>query len=199
MGTSFAVEALAQVVYKQLKPICLGPSKSLQMIRLLFLFATLLAALYAKSFTMPTRSSGSLRAKMISKGQYQQYLKNQRTRRLQIFKGSQPFIDYADDFYLGEVQIGTPAQNMTLVLDTGSSNLWVIDDACQSAACNGNTESGYIKHKFETSESKTFKKESRSFSMSYGSGSCNGYLATDAVSFAGMMIFSWHMMNLQDI
>ncbi|RCN32743.1 eukaryotic aspartyl protease, partial [Ancylostoma caninum] len=157
--------------------------------KLILLLAALVAVLYAKSFQMNARSVGSLRARLIASGKYRQYLNQQRMRRIQILrKGSQPFLDYTDDFYVGMVNVGTPGQNVTLVLDTGSSNLWVIDDACQSEACNGFPQSGYPKHKFNTNASETFTKEERSFSLFYGSGSCNGYLATDAVSFAGLTI-----------
>ncbi|PIO53926.1 hypothetical protein TELCIR_24721, partial [Teladorsagia circumcincta] len=78
-------------------------------------------------------------------------------------------------------------QITTLVLDTGSSNLWVIDAACTTDACNGQPTSGYTKHKFDTTKSSTFTKETRTFSIQYGSGSCNGYLGIDVVSFAGML------------
>ncbi|KAL6743828.1 hypothetical protein Aduo_016823 [Ancylostoma duodenale] len=157
--------------------------------KLILLLAALVAVLYAKSFQMNARSVGSLRARLIASGKYRQYLNQQRMRRIQILrKGSQPFLDYTDDFYVGMVNVGTPGQNVTLVLDTGSSNLWVIDNACDSEACNGFPQSGYPKHKFNTKASKTFTKEEKSFSLFYGSGSCNGYLATDAVSFAGLTI-----------
>ncbi|RCN33183.1 eukaryotic aspartyl protease [Ancylostoma caninum] len=155
----------------------------------ILVLAALVAVLYAKSFTMETRSSGSLRAKLIAANLYQKYLEEQHLRRAQILaSGSQPFIDYADDFYLGNVTVGTPPQTTTLVLDTGSSNLWVIDAACNTADCNGEPNSGYTKHKFDTTKSSTFQKETRTFSIQYGSGSCNGYLGKDTVSFAGLTI-----------
>ncbi|VDM80412.1 unnamed protein product, partial [Strongylus vulgaris] len=37
-------------------------------------------------------------------------------------------------------------------------------------------------------KSSTFKKETRTFSIQYGSGSCNGYLGTDTVAFGGLTI-----------
>ncbi|KAK6759111.1 hypothetical protein RB195_016371 [Necator americanus] len=155
----------------------------------ILVLAALVAVLYAKSFTMETRSSGSLRARLIAANLYQKFLEEEHLRRSQVLaSGSQPFIDYADDFYLGNVTLGTPPQTTTLVLDTGSSNLWVIDAACKTAACNGEPNSGYTKHKFDTTKSTTFTKESRTFSIQYGSGSCNGYLGTDTVSFAGLTI-----------
>ncbi|ETN77166.1 hypothetical protein RB195_015627 [Necator americanus] len=157
--------------------------------RTLVVLAALVAVLYAKTFTMETRSSGSLRARLIAANLYQKFLEDEHLRRAQILaSGSQPFIDYADDFYLGNVTLGTPPQTTTLVLDTGSSNLWVIDAACKTAACNGEPNSGYTKHKFDTTKSSTFTKETRTFSIQYGSGSCNGYLGTDTISFGGLTI-----------
>ncbi|GMR54979.1 hypothetical protein PMAYCL1PPCAC_25174 [Pristionchus mayeri] len=118
---------------------------------------------------------------------------------------SQPFIDYYDDFYLGDIGLGTPYQNFTIVLDTGSSNLWVIDAACTTQACKGYANSGYAKHQFRTesvislslsplefitlssSASSTFVKTSQPFVIFYGSGSCRGYIATDVLNLAGLV------------
>uniref|UniRef100_A0A7I4YZG6 Peptidase A1 domain-containing protein n=1 Tax=Haemonchus contortus TaxID=6289 RepID=A0A7I4YZG6_HAECO len=150
---------------------------------------TLVAVLYAKSFTMEIHNTGSLRARLIAADLYQKFLEEQHLLRAQILaSGSQPFIDYADDFYTGNVSVGTPPQTTTLLLDTGSSNLWVIDAACKTDACNGQPISGYIKHKFNTKKSSTFAKETRKFSIEYGHGSCSGYLGIDVVSFAGLSI-----------
>ncbi|KHJ81959.1 hypothetical protein OESDEN_18351, partial [Oesophagostomum dentatum] len=137
----------------------------------ILVLAALVAVLYAKTYRMETRSTGSLRARLIAANLYQKFLEEEHLRRAQILaSGSQPFIDYADDFYLGNVTLGTPPQNTQLVLDTGSSNLWVIDAACKTNACNGEKGSGYTKHKFDTTKSSTFTKETRTFSIQYGSG-----------------------------
>lgn len=79
-------------------------------------------------------------------------------------KDSQPFIDFFDDLYLGNITIGTPrkprrplwkvmsrflAQTFMVVLDTGSSDLWVIDKSCTSAACAGYPSSGHRKQHFD--------------------------------------------------
>jgi len=144
--------------------------------------------LYAKTFQMQTKSAGSIRAKLIKEGRYQAYLEEMHLARTQVLAtGSQPFIDYYDDFYLGNITIGTPPQTMTIVLDTGSSNLWVIDAACKSVACNGEPGSPK-KDKFDTTKSSTFTKETRTFSIQYGSGSCSGYLGTDTLTFGGLTV-----------
>ncbi|CAI5450849.1 unnamed protein product [Caenorhabditis angaria] len=134
------------------------------------------------SFSIPTKSAGSLRNRLINSGKYQEYLAKHHEKRIQLNTGNQPFLDWADDFYLGNISIGTPPQTVTVVLDTGSSNLWVIDSMCNTDACNGIT---YPKHKFNTAASSSFSKENKKFSISYGSGSCSGYLAKDTLIIGG--------------
>ncbi|CAD6196128.1 unnamed protein product [Caenorhabditis auriculariae] len=148
----------------------------------------LVAVLSAEVFKMETSNAGSLRAKLIRSGQYHQFLQDQHLRRSQLNTGSQPFIDYYDDFYLGNITVGTPPQTVTIVLDTGSSNLWVIDAACTSQACNGYPNSGYTKHKFDTTKSSTFQTETKKFSIQYGSGSCSGHLGKDTITFGGLTV-----------
>jgi hypothetical protein len=155
------------------------------------LLLALVAVLYAKVFKIETYNAGSNRARLIKKGLYQDYLQKTdqlRSRHEILATGSQPFIDYSDDFYLGNITLGTPPQQVTVVLDTGSSNLWVIDAACKTPACNGYPQSGYTKHKFDTTASSTFVKEDTKFSIQYGSGSCSGYQGKDTITFGGLTV-----------
>lgn len=64
--------------------------------------------------------------------------------------------------WTGEVDIGTPAQKFTIDFDTGSSDLWVPSSSCKS--CDG-------QHSYNPSKSSKSKKQSGSFTISYGDGS----------------------------
>ncbi|CAO4382529.1 unnamed protein product [Caenorhabditis nigoni] len=157
--------------------------------RFLIILAAVIGSISTASFSIPTKSVASLREKLIRSGKYPDFLAQQNLARVsQASTGSQPFIDYFDDFYLGNITVGTPAQTVTIVLDTGSSNLWVIDAACTSEACNGDPRSGFTKHKFDPKKSSTFVSETRKFSISYGSGSCSGHLGKDTITMGGLSI-----------
>jgi len=129
------------------------------------------------------KSAPSLRAKLIKEGKWAKVLEGLRNKA----SGTQPLIDYYDDFYLSNVTSGTPPQQFQIVPDTGSSNYWVISSQCNSQACQGYPNSGWKKNRFDSSKSSTYSSQPGTpFSIQYGSGSCNGNLGTDVLAFAGL-------------
>ncbi|KAF7301321.1 Acid protease [Mycena indigotica] len=93
-------------------------------------------------------------------------------------------IDGADTSYVITVQIGTPARDFNLILDSGSGDLWVSSDQCTSE--NG---SGCGNHTFLGSDvSSSFVNSRKKWSITYGSGFANGEIVNDTIVIAGMVM-----------
>lgn len=84
-----------------------------------------------------------------------------------------------EDF--SEITIGNPPQTFKVVLDTGSSNLWVPSTDCGSIAC-------YLHTKYDHSSSSTYKKNGSDFAIRYGSGSLTGYISQDHMTIGDLKI-----------
>lgn len=79
--------------------------------------------------------------------------------------------------YYSEVQIGTPPQSLQVIIDTGSSWLWVPSVPC--ANCAGS-------HRFIPKQSKTYNTNGNTVYLQYGTGQCQGVNSTDVVSIGGL-------------
>ncbi|CAG8502308.1 3786_t:CDS:1 [Gigaspora rosea] len=79
-----------------------------------------------------------------------------------------------DEDYYAEILIGN--QIFSILLDTGSSNLWIPNKNCTSASCQNHT-------RFDSNKSPTFKSEGNQWSILYGTGSASGVTGIDDIKF----------------
>jgi len=86
----------------------------------------------------------------------------------------------ADSTYYGSIAIGTPPVAYNVILDTGSSDLWIAGSNCQEGCDAVST--------FNPSVSSSFANLSTPFQITYGSGEAAGTLAQDTVQMAGFSV-----------
>jgi len=92
-----------------------------------------------------------------------------------------PVTNFYDVGYYTEIGIGTPKQPFTVILDTGSSNLWVPGVKCTDQACAPH-------HKYDSKKSSTYVPNGEGIQIQYGTGSMIGILDQDYVSIGPITV-----------
>jgi len=85
------------------------------------------------AINFPLRRVKSTRERLMAKGQWADRLaKKQAARNAGLANGvgDVPEIDFDDVIYVADITIGTPPQMFSVVMDTGSANLWVPGKEC---------------------------------------------------------------------
>ncbi|XP_069484331.1 cathepsin E-like [Ambystoma mexicanum] len=93
----------------------------------------------------------------------------------------QRLYDYMNAQYYGEVSIGTPPQNFTVVFDTGSSNFWVPSAYCISEACRPH-------ERYKSFLSNSYQHGGQPFSIHYGTGQLLGIAGKDTLQISNLSI-----------
>ncbi|NXR06353.1 CATE protein, partial [Semnornis frantzii] len=137
---------------------------------------------------VPLTRHRSLRKLLRDRGQLSHFWKAHKIDMVQYTEDcsaftdtNEPLINYLDLEYFGQISIGTPPQNFTVIFDTGSSNLWVPSIYCVSKACAQHA-------RFQPSQSSTYQAIGTPFSIQYGTGSLTGIIGSDQVVVEGLTV-----------
>ncbi|KAI8369709.1 aspartic peptidase domain-containing protein [Blakeslea trispora] len=90
-------------------------------------------------------------------------------------------LENVDLAYLIDIQLGTPPQPFTLLLDTGSSGTWVPIHGC-GRYC------GYPENTFNPNNSSTFTPSNLLFNIRYGEGFSRGFYGKDTMTINGASV-----------
>jgi len=92
-----------------------------------------------------------------------------------------PLTNFANAQYFAEIGLGSPPQTFKVILDTGSSNLWVPGKSCSSIAC-------FLHSKYDSSASSTYKANGTDFEIRYGSGELSGFISQDTLTIGDLTV-----------
>jgi cathepsin D len=91
------------------------------------------------------------------------------------------FLTFLQAAYFASVAIGAQKKAFTVVMDTGSSDLWVPSSTCKDQAC-------VVHQNLSIADSTSLKTTTQPWQIQYGSGSAAGVLVTDDVNIAGLAV-----------
>ncbi len=132
---------------------------------------------------------------------------------LHIPPSSSHIPDFQNLQYYAPISLGTPAQDFKVVLDTGSSNLWVPGTSCSSIACFVSRQPRkdiypsfvlympsllfslplplsltQLHQKYDATASTTYKANGSEFAIRYGSGSLEGFISQDTLTIGDLKV-----------
>ncbi|XP_065146153.1 nothepsin [Paramisgurnus dabryanus] len=146
---------------------------------------------------VPLSRAPSVRSKLRAAEQLQEFMREHEPdfysrRYAQCFPPARDFIrlpgksverlySFMDAQFFGEISLGNPQQNFTVIFDTGSSDLWVPSSYCVSQACA-------MHHKFKAFKSSTYTHDGRVFGIHYGSGHLLGVMAREQLMVGSLTV-----------
>lgn len=79
------------------------------------------------------------------------------------------------------MKFGSEAQEMFMLIDTGSANTWVFSSDCKSKTCS-------VHNTFGKEDSATLKTTSETWALAYGTGEVEGIVVKDKIAFANYSV-----------
>lgn len=98
-------------------------------------------------------------------------------------------VNSKDTQYVGTIGVGRPPQVLSVILDTGSSNLWVYSSHCISTACARRSTYEHDRSEaYVAPVPNASTGQHETFYIRYGSGGVAGHFARDAVRLGSMAL-----------
>lgn len=109
----------------------------------------------------------------------------QKLRQLDMKVQGVELSDYYNNEYVGLMGVGTPPQFLTVVFDTGSSDIWIPSTRCNTCG----SHNAFDETKSSSYEVSTGKKgDSAPFRISYGSGDVEGDIVLETVTLSNLTL-----------
>lgn len=83
--------------------------------------------------------------------------------------------------YFATIGIGSQRKQFLVVMDTGSSDLWVPGANCNSQSCRVHKTLG-------SGDSTTFQATTQPWAIQYGTGSASGVIVSDSLAIGGLEV-----------
>ncbi|KAI0360084.1 acid protease [Trametes cingulata] len=93
-------------------------------------------------------------------------------------------IEAKDVGYIATIQMGTPPRDFHILMDSGSADLWVGAEGCQSQAGGGCGNHQFL----GPQSSSSFKDLGQQFQVTYGTGAVAGDIIQDNINVAGLAL-----------
>jgi hypothetical protein len=95
-----------------------------------------------------------------------------------------------DVLYYGFFSIGSPAQNLSIEIDTGSADMWLATSKCNDCTTSSSNPQYPSKKFYRSSSSSTSQERRDSFHVGYGSGAVCGSMVSDKMEISGFKVDS---------
>ncbi|KAI9263094.1 aspartic peptidase domain-containing protein [Sporodiniella umbellata] len=92
--------------------------------------------------------------------------------------------------YYAEVKLGEPEQTFRVVLDTGSSDFWVVSDECEQCSHS---------NRYFSENSETYQPRKGTFQLRYGTGTIIGDRGQDTLTIANMTVKRYPLVSAYEL
>ncbi|KZT10921.1 acid protease [Laetiporus sulphureus 93-53] len=104
-----------------------------------------------------------------------------------------------DSSYLGILGVGTPSQSFPLIMDTGSSDLWLASTSCSGCPSGTPEYSSSSSSTYKANTTNSTTGQAKQVEIQYGSGAVEGTLASDTISMGGLSVDSQTFLLVNEV